>query len=177
MNIGCDNVNFNKLIPELSASKIDGDNMKIINLKNSENYLKEYVELCSKEWGTNCDEEHLRIKVDRKVKEILSNKNDKLISALGLINKNCMIGFISLLKTDGNERVDLTPWYGTMYVKEKFRNNGYSKILNNEILKEAKKTGYNKVYLKTALTNYYEKFGAKCLGKLNNEESLYCIEL
>ena len=30
MNIGCDNVNFNKLIPELSASKIDGDNMKII---------------------------------------------------------------------------------------------------------------------------------------------------
>lgn len=87
------------------------------------------------------------------------------------------MGFISLLKTDGNERTDLTPWYGTMYVKEEFRSNGYSKILNNAILEAAKKLNYNKIYLKTNLTNYYEKFGAKYLGKLNNDENLYYIEI
>jgi GNAT superfamily N-acetyltransferase len=151
--------------------------VEIINLKNSEKYLREYVELCSKEWGTQCDDKQLKIKVDKKVDEILSNRNDKLIVVLGLINDNNLIGFISLLKTDGNERIDLTPWYGTMYIKEEFRGNGYSKLLNNAILDESKRLGYNKVYLKTYLINYYEKFGAKYIEKLNNGEKLYYIEL
>jgi len=151
--------------------------MKIINLKNTEKYLREYIELCSKEWGTTCDEVQLKIKVDKRLEEILAGKNDKLISALGLIDMNCLMGFVSLLRIDGNERTDLTPWYGTMYVKEEFRNNGYSKILNDAILEEAKRLGYNKVYLKTTLLNYYEKYGAKYLEKLNSEEKLYYIEL
>lgn len=151
--------------------------MEIINLKNNEKYLREYIEICSKEWGTNNDKDQIKLRVDKKIEEILSKKNDKLISALGLIDKNCLIGFISLLRIDGKEKIDLTPWYGTMYVKEKFRNNGYSKILNGAILNEAKRMGYSKVYLKTTLTDYYEKFGAKYLGKLSNGESLYYIEL
>ena len=64
-----------------------------------------------------------------------------------------------------------------MYVKEEYRSKSYSKILNNAILKEALNLGYNKVYLKTDLVNYYEKFGAKYIEKLNNKESLYYIEL
>ena len=36
--------------------------------------------------------------------------------------------------------------------------------------------GYDKLYLKTDLENYYEKFGAKYLYDLNNGEKLYCIE-
>lgn len=132
--------------------------------------------MCSREWGTSCDEYEFKIKVNRKVKEIISNKNDKIISAIGIINEDILIGFISLLRTDGNERSDLTPWYGTMYVKKEFRGNGYSKILNKANLEEAKKLGYDKVYLKTNLINYYEKFGAKYLDRLNNE-NLYYIEL
>lgn len=151
--------------------------MEIINLKNSEKYLREYIQLCSKEWGTQCDDNQLKIKVDRKLEEILLNRNNKITLALGLINDNNLLGFISLLKTDGDERNDLTPWYGTMYVKQEFRGNGYSKILNSAILEEAKRLGYNKVYLKTSLINYYEKFGAKYIEKLNNGEKLYYIEL
>jgi len=33
--------------------------MEIINLKNNVEYLREYIELCSKEWGTQCNEEEL----------------------------------------------------------------------------------------------------------------------
>lgn len=54
---------------------------------------------------------------------------------------------------------------------------GYSKSLNDELLKEAVKLGYQKVYLKTELNNYYEKFGAKYAGKLNEFEKLYYFEL
>ena len=44
--------------------------------------------------------------------------------------------------------------------KEEYRNNGYSRILNDAILKEAKNRGFSTLYLKTDLENYYEKFGA-----------------
>ena len=64
-----------------------------------------------------------------------------------------------------------------MYVKEAYRVKGYSKILNIAILEEAKKRGFKKLYLKTDLINYYEKFGATFLDTLNNGEKLYYFNL
>lgn len=49
-----------------------------------------------------------------------------------------LLGFISLFETDEKERQDLKPWYATMYVKKEYRGKGYSKILNEAILSEAK---------------------------------------
>ena len=64
-----------------------------------------------------------------------------------------------------------------MYVLKEYRSKGYSKILNNAILNEAKLLGYKKIYLKTGLVNYYEKFGAIYIENLNDKEKLYYIEL
>lgn len=64
-----------------------------------------------------------------------------------------------------------------MFVKEEYRGKGYSKILNHAILKEAKKRGFKRIYLKTDLVNYYEKFGAKYLEDLNNGEKLYYFDI
>lgn len=64
-----------------------------------------------------------------------------------------------------------------MYVKKEFRGKGYSKILNNAILEEAKKRGFKKLYLKTDLINYYEKFGAVFLENLSNGEKLYYFSI
>ena len=64
-------------------------------------------------------------------------------------------------------------WGKKTNLKEEFRGNGYSKVLNNAILEEAKKRGFKKLYLKTNLINYYEKFGAIYLETLNNGEKLY----
>lgn len=88
-----------------------------------------------------------------------------------------MIGFISIFPNDGEEEMELTPWYATMYVKEKYRNNGYSRILNDAILKEARNRKITKIYLKTNLQNYYEKFGAIFVKKLKSGERLYKFEL
>lgn len=151
--------------------------MEIINIKNNKNYLKQYISLCSLEWGTSKTKEELDLYVNEKINKLLSNNYDKLISVLGLIDNNKLIGFISLLKFDGNERTDLMPWYATMYVRKEYRGKGYSKILNAAILEEAKNLGFDKLYLKSNLKNYYEKFGAKYIEKLNNGENLYCIEL
>ena len=78
---------------------------------------------------------------------------------------------------DGEERKDLSPWYATMYVKAEYRGKGYSKILNKAILDEARKRNISKLYLKTELENYYEKFGAIFMEILSTGEKLYCFNV
>lgn len=142
-----------------------------INLKDSKKYLEDYVRLCSLEWGSPKSDDEVK----EKVSSILSG--DKVISVLGLVEDDNLIGFISLFKYDGDERRDLSPWYATMYVKSEFRGKGYSKVLNDAIIEEARNLGYSKIYLKTDLVNYYEKFGAKYIEDLECGEKLYYIEL
>ena len=142
-----------------------------INLKDSKKYLEDYVRLCSLEWGSPKSDDEVK----EKVSSILSG--DKVISVLGLVDNDTLIGFISLFKYDGDERRDLSPWYATMYVKSEFRGKGYSKLLNDAIINEARNLGYSKIYLKTDLVNYYEKFGAKYMEDLECGEKLYYIEL
>lgn len=77
--------------------------------------------------------------------------SDKVISILGLIDNKELIGFISLFRYDGNERRDLILWYATMYVKDKYRKMGYSRILNDKVLDKAIKLGYKRIYLKSNL--------------------------
>lgn len=149
--------------------------MEVINLKNDSNYLKEHIKLCSLEWGEPKNENEMIKYINDKAERILNG--DKVISCLGLIKDNVLVGFISLFKYEDEENKKLTPWYATMYVKKEYRGNGYSKILNREILKEAKSLGYSKVFLKTNLVNYYEKFGAKYIRNLDNGEKLYYIDL
>ena len=151
--------------------------MEIINLINNKNLLKEYIKLCHNEWGTPLNKEETERYVEEKIKKIISLEEDKIILVLGLIENEKLIGFISLFKTDGEERKDLTPWYATMYVKKEYRKKGYSKILNDALLKETKKLGYKKVYLKSNLKNYYEKLGAKYIETLHNGEKLFYINL
>ena len=90
------------------------------------------------------------------VKNLDNIKFCKLI----LLDDDKLIGFISIFPNDCDEKTNLSPWYATMYVKKEYRGCGYSKILNEAILKEARKRGFKRLYLKTDLNNYYEKFGA-----------------
>lgn len=103
--------------------------------------------------------------------------NDKNYCKLILLFKKELVGFISIFPHDSDEREELTPWYATMYVKEEYRGMGYSKLLNEAILSEAKKRNIEKLYLKTYLKNYYEKFGAKYIEMLENGEQLMCFEI
>ena len=146
--------------------------MKVYNILEKKEYLNVVLDLELKEWGTY-SEDNLTKKIN-KVNELLKLDN---FAKLILLDKDNLVGFISLFPTDGEERKDLTPWYATMYVKKEYRGKGYSKILNDALLNYAKEKGYQKIYLKTDLINYYEKFGAIYLEDLNNGEKLYYIDL
>lgn len=66
--------------------------------------------------GKKKTDEELKTYIKEKVKRIL--EEDKVISILGLLDNDKLIGFISLFKYDGDEMKNLTPWYATMYVKK-----------------------------------------------------------
>ena len=152
--------------------------LKIYNLKDKKDFLREVAALEHNEWGTPiADEEELNNKINNKMEKINKQFEDNFFCKLILLDNDSLIGFISIFPTDGDERKDLSPWYATMYVKEEYRGNGYSKILNDAILEEARKRNIKRIYLKTELNNYYEKFGAKFLDNLSNGEKLYYIDL
>ena len=150
--------------------------MEIYNLENKIEYLDEVARLEYEEWADNKDENKQEI-IERKKIKISSMFIDKSFCKLILLDKDILVGFISLFPSDGEEEKNLTPWYATMYVKKEYRNLRYSKILHNAILTEAKNRGFKTIYLKTNLINYYEKFGAEFIKTLNSGEKLYKIEL
>lgn len=151
--------------------------MKIYNIKDKLHYLEEIAILTLKEWGKYSNEEEFNDKINKKIKKIKDNLDNPYYCKLILLDEDNLVGFISIFEVDGDERQDLKPWYATMYVKKEYRGRGLSKILNNAILEEARHRGFNKIYLKSDLVNYYEKFGAKYMEDLNNGEKLYYIKL
>lgn len=150
--------------------------MKIYNLKDKIEYLDEVANLEYEEWANN-KEENKKERIKAKKEKILNSFNNKSFCKLILIDNNNLIGFISIFPKDCEEERELTPWYATMYVKERYRNNGYSRILNDAILKEARNRKITTLYLKTDLKNYYEKFGAIYIKELKSGERLYKFEL
>lgn len=150
--------------------------MKIYNLHNKLEYLDEVAKLEYEEWADN-KEENKKERIERKKKKIKTMFMNKSFCKLILIDKNKLIGFISIFPKDCEEEIELKPWYATMYVKAEYRKQGYSKILNTAILKEAKRRGFKVLYLKTDLENYYEKFGAVFIKRLKSGERLYKFEI
>ena len=151
--------------------------MKIYNIKDKMEYLEEIALLTQKEWGKYSNEEEFKNKVNIKINKIKNNLDNPYYCKLILLDDDKLVGFISIFETDGEERQDLKPWYATMYIKKEYRSKGYSKILNDALLKEAKNRGFNKLYLKSDLVNYYEKFGANYMEDLSNGEKLYYIDI
>lgn len=150
--------------------------MTIYNLKDKLEYLDEVARLEYDEWADN-KEENKKERIERKKKKICNMFRNKSFCKLILVDNDKLIGFISMFPEDCEEEKTLNPWYTTMYVKKEYRNKGYSKILNDAILKEAKNRGFVTLYLKTYLENYYEKFGAIFIKKLKSSERLYKFEL
>lgn len=150
--------------------------LKIFNLKDKLEYLNEVAELEYEEWADNKNQ-NKQERIERKKERICNMFTNKSFCKLILTNGENLIGFISIFPKDCEEENELTPWYATMYVKKEYRNKGYSRILNDAILKEARKRKFTTIYLKTNLQNYYEKFGAIFIKKLKSNENLYKFEL
>ena len=146
--------------------------MKIYNIKDKEEFLYEVCLLEHQEWSANkVTGQALEEKIKSKIDKIKSNYDNNSFCKLILVDQSKLIGFVSLFPED-LEGSKLTPWFATMYVKKEYRGKGYSKILSDALIKEALNRGFNKIYLKTDLNNYYEKLGFTYL-ETKGKEKIY----
>lgn len=150
--------------------------MEIFDLKNKLEFLEEVITLEHEMWAKEPNK-NKKIRIENKIKKYFDYIDNKYFCKLILIDKNVLIGFISIFPYDCDLEPNLTPWYATMYVKKEYRGKGYSKILNDAILNEAKHRNIKTLYLKTELNNYYEKFGAKFIKYINENEKLLKFDI
>ena len=170
------NVNKNeKYIQDSKIVEEENKMLKIYNILEKMEFLKEVAKLEYEEWADK-PEEDKESRIKGKIEKIKIQLKGKDFCKLILLDDDKLIGFISIFPQDCDECPKLSPWYATMYVKKEYRGQGYSPILNYAILKEARKRGYKEIYLKTTLNDYYEKFGAIFVKKIS-EEKIYKFEL
>lgn len=150
--------------------------LRIYDLNKKLKYIEEVAILEYKEWANNPNENY-EIRIKNKINKMKKQLEIHEIYKLILLDDDILIGFISIFERDSEKFKNLTPWYSTMYVKKEYRGKGYSKILNDEILKKAKELNMKYLYLKTELENYYEKFGAIYIKNISSKEKLYKFDI
>ena len=139
------NVNKNeKYIQDSKIVEEENKMLKIYNILEKMEFLKEVATLEYEEWADK-PEEDKEARIKRKMEKIKIKLKGKDFCKLILLDDDKLIGFISIFPQDCDECQKLSPWYATMYVKKEYRGQGYSKILNDAILKEARKRGYKEI--------------------------------
>lgn len=75
-----------------------------------------------------------------------------------------IVGCAGLISNDFISRMDLWPWICAIYVEENYRGKSLGKELLLRAKADAKKSGFNKVFLCTDHIGYYEKYGFTYIG-------------
>ena len=70
-----------------------------------------------------------------------------------------IVGMTSLLKTDYYPLPDIFPWVSCVFVEKEFRGGGISEKLIDAANEYAKSLGFEKTYIPTEFTGFYEKYG------------------
>ena len=99
-----------------------------------------------------------------------------------LLEKNGeIIGCAGLITNDFISRGDLYPWICGIFIEEKHRGNAYGSVLIEKAKSDAKKAGFNYVYLCTSHIGLYEKYGFNYIGQgyhpWGEESRIYEIKL
>lgn len=143
-------------------------NIIIEELRKQPQYIPIIVEWLYKEWGNqnkNYWESWIRHSLQT---------NDIPKTYILFVN-NCIAGTYSLWRCDLQSRQDLFPWFGGLYVDEKYRGQFYNseklgEILQRHAVLELKKMGYHEAYLFTFHSSeYYNRNGWKDLCQAPDE--------
>ena len=71
------------------------------------------------------------------------------------------IGMCQITLKDLDCRPDIYPYIANLYIEEKYRNNGFAKLLLDEAIKTARENNLTHLYLYTSHIGLYEKYGWK----------------
>ncbi|WP_422349121.1 GNAT family N-acetyltransferase [Flagellimonas sp.] len=96
-------------------------------------------------------------------------------------NNGETIGCAGLITNDFISRMDLYPWICALFIEEKHRGKGYPIILIEKAKEDARKGGFQHIYLCTEHIGYYEKHGFQYVGQgyhpWEEESRIYGLQL
>lgn len=133
--------------------------MEVIKLKKDYIYWKKTMELaenCSWSAGPYL------------AKKMRNNEFIDFECPFAAIDKDEVVGFCTITKTDFKPDCEYTPWIGFVYVEENYRGKRISQGMIEKVLDYTKARGFNKVYITTEEENLYEKYGFRKIDKLKS---------
>ncbi|MDD4032871.1 MAG: GNAT family N-acetyltransferase [Bacteroidales bacterium] len=128
-------------------------NIEIIELSKRTDLIDKAIDFVWNCWG---NEDNYNF-----YKDCISNSLDDkniLPKFYFVLDNDKIIGTYALLTNDLISRQDLFPWFACLYVNESHRKRGIAGQLLKHGLNEAKKKGFNVLYLSTDLEEFYEKY-------------------
>ena len=127
--------------------------MEIVKINKEDSLFKEIVDIYFEWWGYKYFDNDSFYDY---YKSVLEDKD--LPRLYALLDNNSLVGMYEL---NDHDRINVSesPFLSNVFVKEEYRGNGYSRLLINDAIKEAKDLGYETLYLRSHHENYYEKFG------------------
>lgn len=127
--------------------------VKIVNLADRMDCLDTVVHWLWQEWAQDKAIEYMRYST------LHNTQRDRIpMTFVALVGEE-PAGTVSLWMNDLRCRQDLYPWMASLYVREGSRGCGIGTLLQAHAVEEAKRLGYNDLYLFTEHKGYYEKFG------------------
>lgn len=149
--------------------------MKIISVRKNPEYKDEAISYFQKSWP-----DVLPIIYEDSISHSITARN-VLPQWYLLKREDNTIGCAGLITNDFISRGDLYPWINALFIDEKHRGNAYGSILIEEAKIDAKKGGFEYLYLCTEHVGYYEKYGFKYIGNgyhpWGGESRIYEIKL
>ena len=148
--------------------------MEIISIRENPNQKDAAIDYISSKWNAP------RIIYEDCITHCITTTNP-LPQWYLLIKENEIIGCAGLITNDFISRMDLYPWLCGLFIEENHRGNAHGLILIEKTKQDAQNAGFKNLYLSTAHTGYYEKYGFKYIGNgyhpWNEESRIYEIRL
>lgn len=134
--------------------------MRVIGIRENPEYTEKAVQYIYSKWGNVNNSLTYRDCIEHSVNV------DSQLPRWYLLEDNdgSIIGCAGLLINDYISRMDLYPWFSSLYVEESQRGRALGGVLIQHVINDAKKAGFNRIYLATDFKNYYEKFGFEYIG-------------
>ncbi|OPG98767.1 GNAT family N-acetyltransferase [Chryseobacterium mucoviscidosis] len=142
---------------------------EIVDIRQKPDMVQAAVHYFWKQWGSESSYHFYRDCIERSVET-----ESDVPRFYVLLDGDRIVGGYALLRSDLNSRQDLFPWFACLHVDPEYRGQNLGGQLQNHAINEVKAKGYDKLYLCTDLTDYYEKNNWAYIGKgylLDDEET------
>ena len=133
--------------------------MKIISVRESPEYKSKAISYFQNSWKSV-----LPIIYEDCITHCINAKNP-LPQWYLLENDEEIMGCAGLITNDFISRGDLYPWICALFIEEQYRGNAYATLLMDKAKSDAKKAGFEYIYLSTSHIGYYEKYNFKYIAQ------------